>query len=43
MNTTAPMNTSVNTVPTFATYQAAAISIRMTRVAPSMSKTSIRE
>src|SRR5688572_26558465 len=43
MRTTAPMNTSVNTVPTFATYHAAAISTRMTRVAPSMLKPSIRE
>ena len=43
MNTTAPMNTSVNTVPTLATYQAMAIRMRMTRVAPSMRKPSIRE
>src|SRR5215510_12418276 len=35
------MNTRVNTVPTFATYQAAAISMRMTRLAPSMTMPSI--
>src|SRR5688500_3573393 len=43
MSTTAPMNTSVNTVPTLATYQAMAIRMRMTSVAPSMMEPSIRE